>query len=801
MRRLDRYVLSEVLGPLGLGLLVYTFILLVQRFFALAEMIIRRGVPAGTVAQLLLYSLPNIVVLTLPMALLLGVLLGIGRLASDSELIAMRASGRSLAVLLRPVLALSFLLAALNVGLMLYALPLGNQAYTTLLVDMVKRTVGQQFEPRVFYNEFQGKTLWVFDVRPDGTWEGVVLADSIPAETTKIVVARRGALEVDSAGERVVLRLEDAVEHSYDFAQPDRYQMSAHQTTRILLRDRFASQERERLMSRKSTKSMTFEESRQLAADPTVAPELRILGRVEMHKKFSIPAACVVLGLLAVPLGFTNRRGGKSTGFALSIAIVVLYHFLITQGEEAARVQLISPALAMWLPNLLLGVAGLVLVYWKDRDRPPLLRRWLESPPWRRVVRAIRRTTAWLGGRGRGSWRRLREHGSGRREKSRTRSRPPSQGSIRFLVPRPRLRFPNRLDRYVLGVFGGILALVLLSGISLSMIADFTENVDDILKNRPGVPVLLRYYKFQAMQMGYEVAPIAALVTTLVTFGLLARHNEVIAARALGISLYRLGVPALVGAAALGAFSVFLQAQVLPASNQKVAEAKDVIKGRAPQRAIRSPDRQWLFAQGRYLYNFLHFDARSDGIQRLQVFEFDSRHRLVARLLAEEARHTAAGWVFVGGWSRRFEGNRSGEFVKFDGAVRSDLPEAPEFFSGQQPKPQQMTYGQLRRHVSDLRDAGQRRPELEVALQNKLAYPAGAVVMALVALPFAFRLERRGALHGLGVAIVLGMIFMAVFALFKTLGDVGVFPAEIAVWSPSLLFTILSAYLFLGVRS
>lgn len=172
MRRLDRYLLSEILGPLGLGLLVYTFILLVQRFFSLAEMIIRRGVPAATVGQLLLYSLPNIVVLTLPMALLLGVLLGIGRLASDSELVALRASGVGVFRLVRPVALLSALLSIVNTILMLWVLPVGNQAYSQKLLDIVTRTMGQQFEPRVYYPEFQGKTLWVFDVAPDGTWRG-----------------------------------------------------------------------------------------------------------------------------------------------------------------------------------------------------------------------------------------------------------------------------------------------------------------------------------------------------------------------------------------------------------------------------------------------------------------------------------------------------------------------------------------------------------------------------------------------------------------------------------------------------
>lgn len=794
MRRLDRYLLSEILGPLGLGLLVYTFILLVQRFFSLAEMIIRRGVPAATVGQLLLYSLPNIVVLTLPMALLLGVLLGIGRLASDSELVALRASGVGVFRLVRPVALLSALLSIVNTILMLWVLPVGNQAYSQKLLDIVTRTMGQQFEPRVYYPEFQGKTLWVFDVAPDGTWRGVFLADAVPSEKSSVFFARSGRLEVDSLGEKVILQLEDAVEHTYDFTRPDAYEIRKHKKLRLLVRDRFASEERSRLAAKRSMRSLSFGEYQAIARDPSVAPELRNTARVEMHKRFSIPAACLVLGLLAVPLGFTNRRGGKSSGFALSIGIVVLYHVLITQGEEAARVGRLSPGLAMWLPNLLLGGAALALLYQKNHDLPWIPNRLRKGRWFRRAAGAWGRVVS-LGARARAPLARARQRGPGAGIAGRAGS---AASRVLLLVPRPRLRFPNRLDRYVLTRFTTILLLVLASGVALSFIADFTENVDDILRNRPSASVVLRYYKYQSLDMAYQVAPIAALVTTLVTFGLLARTNEVIASRAVGVSLYRLGLPALAGAAVLAAFCAFLQAEVLPASNQKVAEAKDQIRGR-PQRVVRSPDKQWLFGQGRFMYNFLAFDARSGTIQRLQVFEFDAEHRLIARLLADVARYTPTGWIFESGWYRSFEG--AGELRTFKSPVRVDLPEPPEYFAGQEPRPAQMTYSQLKGYLREMREAGQRRPDLEVALLNKIAFPIGTVVMALVALPFAFRMERRGALYGLGVAIVLGMVFMAVYALFKTLGEVGAFPAAVAVWSPSVLFALLSAYLFLGVRS
>jgi len=374
-------------------------------------------------------------------------------------------------------------------------------------------------------------------------------------------------------------------------------------------------------------------------------------------------------------------------------------------------------------------------------------------------------------------------------------------GRIVLRVPRPRLRFPNRLDRYVLSRSAAIFLLVLLSAICLSVIADLTDNVDDILKNQIGANTVLRYYKYKSLQLAYEVLPICALVSTLVVFGLLSRTNEIIAARSLGVSLFRLALPAIFGAALLAGMAAYLQAQILPITNQKVAEANDRIKGRTNQRVIRGPDKQWLFGHGRYLYNFLRFDPAQDRLERLQVFEFDEQRSLSARLLADVAQYTPNGWVLEGGWARTFRDREQLRYEPLRKPVLVDLPEGPSYFRGEEPRPIQMTYGQLLRYVDELRRSGQRRPELEVALQNKLAYPFGTVVMAIVALPFAFRLERRGALYGLGISVVLGMVFMAVYALFKTLGDVGVFPAAVAVWSPAVLFILLASYLFLGVRS
>jgi len=191
LRRLDRYLIREVLGPLALGFLVYTFMLLIRFLFDSAEMIIRRGLPVSIVGELLLYSLPSIVVLTIPMSLLFGILIAVGRLASDSELVAMRSCGISLLSLYRPILLVSAALAAVNAFLMLDLLPRGNHALQQLRLTIITETVSRQVEPRVFYPEFEGSLLYVFEMpKGEDRWRGVVLAQSVPGSQNRITVAK-----------------------------------------------------------------------------------------------------------------------------------------------------------------------------------------------------------------------------------------------------------------------------------------------------------------------------------------------------------------------------------------------------------------------------------------------------------------------------------------------------------------------------------------------------------------------------------------------------------------------------------
>ncbi len=808
-RLLDRYLLRETVGPLTLGLLVFTFLALLQKLFQFAELIIESDVEVRVVLQLLAYTLPQIIVLTIPMAFLFAILLAIGRMAADSELVAMRASGISLFSVYRPILLMSLLLAAVTTYLMTVTLPAGNKATLELQLAILKRNVNQQVKPRVFYDGLQERVLYVFEsAESEDGWRGVFLADAVPGPEQQVIVGETGAINLTPGnGRPPVLMFGLADVHEVDTNDPSTYRLQRLRDASIVIEDRHFRRN-EGLVLDKDVRSMTLSELVERAEEPGSSDDARNKALVEIHKKFAIPGACIVFGLYGIPLGFRNRRSGRSSGFLISVTMFLFYYVMLGNGEEAAVNGQVPPWLAMWAPNILLLVLGAFLLWRRNRDKGLMigaLDRYLREHLWRRILRLGRRREV------RGRRRRALEDRLARAQ-SLALGGAPARPRLRLRIEPVSLRFPGVMDRYIFGVFVRVFLVAVVAALAVYIVSDFTQLIDEMFRNNVPSSVFAVYYLYLSLQIFYDVAPVLVLVTTLVTFGLLSQRNEVVAAKALGFSLFRLAMPALVAAAGIALLSAALENSVLPASNAKVAELKDRIRGNAgPIKSYHSADRQWRYAQddagGGYIYNYRHYDAARQTLQRLQVFRFDPEHRLIGRLYAAAARYVqgseedTGGWQLVDAWVREFDGLTTTSSSRFAGPQPVDLPEEPEFFDTEVKYADQMNRRELRRHVRDLMAAGNAVPELHMQLHNKTALPVVCLVMGLVALPFAFRLGRQGALYGIGISIMLGIVYYTVISVFVTLGQSEALPPLVAAWSPNALFGTLALYLFLGVRT
>ncbi len=793
MRILDRYLIKEVLGPMGLGISIYTFIFLLRFIFKSAELIIKRGMSVSDVLELLSHAIPGILVLTIPMALLFAILIATGRISADSELVAIRASGVSLFSLYRPIFLVSLVFTLITLYLTTYQLPKSNKA----LEDQrrsISLTVLGAIEPKT-YTEVEGNTIYIFeDTGQD--WRGIFVA---PPEFSQnrprdkdtppppITVAPRGSIENRENGE-MVLKLDDALMHTFQPDRPERYELWQRDVEQVLNEGQLREQKKGRPKDSKRTlRSLNLSELKEALENDDLPETVRHIARVEIHKKMAFPVACLVFGLLALPLGIDQRRGGRSSGFVLSLVVILVYYILTSNGEDAAQAGKMAPWLAMWLPNILLTAFGLLLLARKNSDKSLMLSRfdrWVRNRNWASAIPIRRRESVT------------------KSMKIKIRKKQ-QEASIRVVIkwPRPRLRFPNILDRYVMGIFTRVIVLTGFSFLTLMLVGELTEDLPHILKTRPPIAAVVSYYQFISLQRLYEISPVIVLVTALLTLSLLTRTNEVTVIKALGTSLFRLAIPVLAISALVGILSFVVQSEVLPSSNQRAAELHDIIQGRKASRSHRS-NHQWIFGrEGRYMFHFLHFDPRKSRLRRFEVLEFDPQYRLSRRIYANNANYTPEGWLMDKGWIRTFNGAQETSFKSFDNGLLSRFREEPNYFTSEIKKPEEMDYRRLAEYISELKRRGELVPEFEVELHRKIAYPTISFIMALVALPFGFRLGKKGALYGIGVSLFLGMIFLAIFAFFATLGEAGSLPPLVAAWSPNVLFGLFSLYLFLGVRT
>src|SRR5438477_8462706 len=486
MKILTRYILKEMVGPTALGFGFYTFIILMRQLFDLAGMIIKRSLPASTVFELLWLSLPNIIVLTVPMSLLFGILIAVGRLSADSKIISMRALGISTRMIYRPVFIFSFLMFLVNFYLMNVLLPLGNTRLQALRAEIYTSSIEKELRPRVFYDEFANVMIYVNDIEPrTGRWKGVFVADSrsdesqqatTPAQaiqaaaaqregdtsflsaqrsSQKIIVAESGSLSI-LPSEQVWMNLIHAENHLWDPRKPDRYDLTANKFQRMRLPDRSGDAATAYVRSfREMNLRELFEQARMTdtamarTRQKTIADlrENNALAHVEIHKKFSIPFACLVFGVLGLPLGVTNRRGGKSSGFSLSIGIILVYYVMINNGEHLAVTGKLSPVFAMWAPNIILLAIGIYLLNRVNRD---VGAQRTDTGLWRRVLQRIPR--------------RKRAAGAAAVSVESDNDRP--------MLGRLDITFPNILDRYILREFVKTLALVVVSTAALFIIVD-----------------------------------------------------------------------------------------------------------------------------------------------------------------------------------------------------------------------------------------------------------------------------------------------------------------------------------------
>jgi LPS export ABC transporter permease LptG len=498
---------------------------------------------------------------------------------------------------------------------------------------------------------------------------------------------------------------------------------------------------------------------------------------VEFHRRIALPTSCLVLALVGIPLGLSSKKGGKSMGFVLTIALVFLYYFISLTGISLGRSGKIPPGAGVWAANIFFLFAGLVL------------------------LRRVERTVIDLGSL-RGAWDAFRERflATESGDLSQTSAAHPPLGAA-STYSRKRIGYPLLLDEMILRDFVMYLGMILVSFILLTLVFTFFELLGDIVRNH--IPLLMvgQYLLNVTPSMIYLMAPLSVLLAVLTTIGLLQKSNEITAMKATGTSIYRVIFPVLVIAAAISTGLFFFDQLYIPAANQRQETIRNQIKGKPAQTYLR-PDRRWIFGEHNTIYYYEFFDPDQNTFANITAFQFDPEtFELTGRVHASRAHWSEElkKWVFEQGWARTFRGSAIQGFHQFDAETFPTLIEPPAYFKKEVHQSSEMNYQELRAYIADLQQSGFDVVRLRVQLQKKFAYPLITLVMAVLAVPFSLSAGRQGALTGIAVALSVAIVYFVAAGLFEAMGNASQLPAAMAAWAPDLIFGLLGGYLLLKV--
>jgi lipopolysaccharide export system permease protein len=357
-KTIDRYVLREVAGPFVVGLAIVTFALVVARMLKLIEMILNHGISLGEMMRLLGYIAPGFLELIFPMAVLVGVLLGFGRLSGDLEITAARACGISLSRMAAPVLVFALVIYAVSTSLAFVARPWANSRLRSELYEIARTRASVGLKEKVFNKNFSGLVVYAEHIdQLDTRLKGVMISDERNPAQPSTIIAKSGLLVPDEKQKFVTLRLLDGSIFGLDSHRNSTH-VSSFGIYDVTIRPGEALG-----VYRHDPEEMGIGELRATIAEGRLHRKPDYVAETEMARKFTVPVASVWFALLGISLGLRPARGGQSERFGLSAALFFAYYILMKTGQSFAEVGRVNAYLAMSLPDLIFAIGGIWLFY------------------------------------------------------------------------------------------------------------------------------------------------------------------------------------------------------------------------------------------------------------------------------------------------------------------------------------------------------------------------------------------------------------------------------------------------------
>ncbi len=351
------------------------------------------------------------------------------------------------------------------------------------------------------------------------------------------------------------------------------------------------------------------------------------------------------------------------------------------------------------------------------------------------------------------------------------------------------------LKRYVLKEFLRIFLITTLAFITIDILIEFLDKADSLFKNSAGLSEIIRFFIYQTPFVFYQTVPVSVLLATLISLGVLSRHNEITAAKAGGVNILGVISPIIAFSIIVSLFCLMLNEYIMPVTNARAdAIRREKVEGKAPGPDFRQ-GRVWYRGEGTiFTIEGLGPDAKT--LNGVTVYEVDGRMGITGRIDARSAEWDGAGWVAKDVLIRKFSGPVVTGATQAKGAALKGLGAVPDDFQGPAEMAESMSISGLGSYARGLLSQGYDATRYFVDLHAKLAFPFVNVVVVLLGVPFALKTGRHGGIAaGIGISAAIAFSYWLIFAASTSLGRGGVLPPMAAAWTANVMLGATGVFL------
>ena len=755
---ISRYLLGAVLPYFLFAWLLLSVVLFVQQAGRFSDIFFSASIPSILIWQLSIALIPSVIAFTCPMAVLVGVLIGLAKLQTDSELVAMRAAGVGNAGIALPIVLGGVVLSVFAFLINLEGVPAAASLVRSVALRTALYKLESPIEPGVFNTEVAGFTIYVRDGDIEqGTWKDIFIYNTDPnSGAVRLITSSRG--RIDHSGQRSELVLEDATASTFTTTSGGAEKYFSERVGEV----RYAVKtKRDELVAKLNTVQLTPEELGLggLAEYAKKAEgEDRREAEILWWRRIVLSVSPLLFALFGCSLVLRFNRKGRGFAIVSALASLMIFYLLAFLGEQLARTGRIPVAASGLFPIVFSLAAAL---WFSFTARSPAVAASIERV--KDVFRDIKLP-----------------------------SRSASTRNI-FVDLTTGLRdldlITDVLKYFFLSLGFLMIVFLVFTAFELWKFAGTKEG---------GVAILIKYLGYLIPFVYLQLAPSAAMVATLATYVIKARQNELVTWISAGQSLYRLLAPCLAVMAVLGFLNWEIQERIAPRTNQIQDELRTELRSRD---AI--PNRSGLLwvATADRIYSFKPADNASDNAiapapcnsgscraGELSVFEFKSDRGGLQAVYHADSAEWRNGRVELGPIAEKILLSPQGSEREFSNFIA--IPERSNPFAEIRKKASHLTAAEAARQLENSESVAERRA-FAVAVQRKYTTPFLPIIIALISAPFALRLGRSGKVATVGYAVGLWLIFMATTAIFEQMGLNGSLSPPAAIWAPVLIFLSL----------